>query len=71
MVSEYEQQLRQVCRWNQDLARKNALLHIELRSKDQECQELSTANANLRVERDSIDATLGAAMDEALKARRR
>jgi len=32
--------------------------------------ELNDANANLRVERDAADDLLGAAMDEALKARR-
>jgi len=64
------EQIRRVCRWNSTLARENARLRDELRRKHQECCELSDTNANLRVEQDATDVLLGAAMDEALKARR-
>ena len=68
-MTEHEQ-IRRVCHWNSTLARENARLRDELLRKHQECCDLSDANANLRVERDATDALLGAAMDEALKARR-
>lgn len=69
-MTEEREQIRRVCRWNRELARENARLREKLGRRRQECRELSDANANLRVERDANDALLGAAMDEALKARR-
>ncbi len=69
-MSEYARQLRAVCDWNRRLCRENSLLRIRLRNAEQKLRELERENANLATERDAVDAALGAAMDEALKARR-
>ncbi len=63
------QQLLFLCRRNRTLASENARLRVGLIRTTQECRELDTANANLRVERDTADALLGAAMDETLSRR--
>ena len=55
-------QLLLLYRYNRTLAAENQTLR---RERD----ELSAANANLRVERDTADELLGAAMDQALKVR--
>jgi hypothetical protein len=70
-MSEYAHQLRVVCGWNRRLSRDNSLLRIRLRNAEQKLRELERENANLATERDAIDAALGAAIDEALKARQR
>jgi hypothetical protein len=69
-MSEYAHQLRAVCGWNRRLARENSLLRIRLRNAEQRLRELERENANLATERDAVDAALGAAIDEALKARK-
>jgi hypothetical protein len=69
-MSEYAHQLRVVCGWNRRLSRENSLLRIRLRNAEQKIRELERNNANLATERDAVDAALGAAMDEALKARK-
>jgi hypothetical protein len=56
-------QLLLLCKYNRALAADNQRLR---RERD----ELSAANANLRVERDSADELLGVAMDRALTAKR-
>jgi hypothetical protein len=71
MMSEYAHQLRAVCGWNHRLARDNSLLRIRLRNAEQKLREVELENADLAVERDAINTALGAAMDEALKARQR
>jgi hypothetical protein len=57
------EQIRQVCRWNQDLARENRALRLAFR----ESQEVV---AKAGVERDSALVLFDTAMDEAVKARR-
>jgi hypothetical protein len=69
-MSEYAHQLRAVCRWNRQLARDNSLLRIRLRNAEQKLRELERKNANLAIELDAVSTALGAAMDEALKARK-
>jgi hypothetical protein len=69
-MSEYSHQLRAVCGWNRRLAREDSLLRIRLRNAEQKLRELERNNANLATERDAVDAALGAAIDEALKARK-
>jgi hypothetical protein len=69
-MSEYAHQLRAVCGWNRRLARDNSLLRIKLRNAEQRLRELELENGNLAVELDAVSTTLGAAMDEALKARK-
>jgi len=69
-MSEYAHQLRAVCSWNRRLSRENSLLRIRLRNAEQKLRELERNNANLATERDAVDAALGAAIDEALKARK-
>jgi hypothetical protein len=54
----------------QRLITENASLRAALTSERQSNEELREANANLRVERDAVDVLLGAAMDEALRARK-
>jgi hypothetical protein len=63
------EQLQNVCRWNRELVRENSRLHEELSCVNRDRDELSDANANLRVELRAADGLLGAAMDEALRAR--
>ncbi len=70
-MSEYAHQLRAVCRWNRQLARANSLLQIKLRATEQKLRQIEGENANLAIELDAVNTALGAAMDEALKARRR
>ena len=70
-MSEYPHQLRAVCGWNRRLARDNSLLRIRLRNAEQKLRELERENANLAIELDAVNTALGAAMDEALKARQR
>jgi hypothetical protein len=70
-MSEYPHQLRAVCGWNRRLARANSLLRIRLRNAEQKLRELERENANLAIELDAVNTALGAAMDEALKARQR
>jgi hypothetical protein len=62
-------QLLMLCRYNRALAAENQGLRRELLGAKRELDELGAANANLRVERDAADELLGAAMDQALKAR--
>lgn len=69
-MTDPQQQLREVCEWNKKLARENAVLRVRTRNCELEVRELQTANANLRVEREAVETVLGAAVDEALKARR-
>jgi hypothetical protein len=52
------------------LLTENASLRAALMSERQRNKELCETNANLRVERDAADELLGAAMDEALRARK-
>jgi hypothetical protein len=54
----------------QRLLTENASLRAALISERQRNEELRETNANLRVERDAADELLGAAMDEALRARK-
>lgn len=61
-MTELPQQLREICRWNQELVRENSRLHEELCRKDQQISELEDANAELCVERDAADILLDAAM---------
>ena len=68
-MSEYAHQLRAVCRWNRQLARANSLLQIKLRATEQKLRQIEGENANLAIELDAVNTALGAAMDEALKAR--
>ena len=68
-MTEHEQ-LQRVCQWNRELVRANSHLKEELRHVVHESSALREANANLRVERDATDELLGAAMDEALRAKR-
>ncbi|HEX5852653.1 MAG TPA: hypothetical protein VFY36_06140 [Solirubrobacteraceae bacterium] len=63
------EQLQNVCRWNRELVRENSRLHEELSCVNRDRDELSDANANLRVELRAADGLLGTAMDEALRAR--
>jgi hypothetical protein len=70
-MSECPHQLRAVCGWNRRLARDNSLLRIRLRNAEQKLRELERENANLAIELDAVNTALGAAMDEALKARQR
>lgn len=69
-MSEYAQQLRNVCAFNRRLAKQVTSLERKLRSAERRLCQAAQANANLATERDAIDAALGAAMDDALKARR-
>lgn len=69
-MSEYSHQLRAVCGWNRRLTRDNSLLRIRLRNAEQKLRELERKNANLATELDAVSTALGAAMDEALKARK-
>ncbi len=69
-MSDYDDQLRRVCEWNHRLSRENATLRVEKRSLEIEVGELEAANADVLIERDAIDAALGAAMDIALEVRR-
>jgi hypothetical protein len=64
------EQLRELREKNEILDRGLNRTFQRMCCKERECLELRAANANLRVERDAADALLGAAMDEALKARR-
>lgn len=61
------EQLQRVCEWNRQLVRENTRLREELGRVEQERDELSDANVNLRVEREAADALLGAAMDGVLE----
>ncbi|HEV7938976.1 MAG TPA: hypothetical protein VGP18_13250 [Solirubrobacteraceae bacterium] len=70
-MSECDEQLRHVCRWNYRLARENSRLRLELQNKEHEIRALEKANADCLLERDAINTALGAAIDEALKARQR
>jgi hypothetical protein len=63
------EQLRRVCDWNCELVRANSHLREELVQVRQERDELSDTNVKLQVERDAADQLLGAAIDEALRAR--
>ncbi len=63
------EQLQNVCRWNRELVRENSRLQEELSCVNRDRDELSDANANLRVELRAADGLLGTAMDEALRAR--
>lgn len=65
------EQIRHLCEFNRRLARENSLLRIRLRNAEQKLRELEREHANLATERDAVDAALGAAIDEALKARQR
>jgi len=67
-MSEYEQ-LRGLRELNRVLDRANTRLFQMLCRKERECLELKKAKANLRVERDAADTLLGAAIDEAIRAR--
>jgi hypothetical protein len=64
------EQIRHLCEFNRRLSRDNSLLRIRLRNAEQKLRELERENANLATERDAVNAALGAAMDEALKARK-
>ncbi len=64
------EQLQNVCRWNRELVRENSRLREGLSCVNRDRDELSDANANLRVELSAADALLGTAIDEALRARR-
>lgn len=64
------EQFHRVCQWNRELIRENTRLREKLGRIEQERDELSDTNVNLRVERDATDELLGIAMDEALKAKR-
>jgi hypothetical protein len=64
VVSDCEDQLRHVCQWNHRLSRENSLLCIKVHSMAREIRVLEEANARALVERDAINAALGAAMDE-------
>ncbi len=66
-MTEREQQ--HICRWNQELAGANNRLCEELARVRQERDELSDTNANLQAKLSAADDLLGAAMDEALRAR--
>ena len=63
------EELQNVCRWNRELVRENSRLQEELSCVTRDRDELSDANANLRVELRAADGLLGEAMDEALRAR--
>jgi hypothetical protein len=67
-MTEREQQ--RICSWNQELAGANNRLCKELAHVRQERDELSDTNANLQAKLSAADGLLGAAMDEALRARR-
>ncbi len=69
-MSEYAHQLRAVCGWNRRLTQANLLLQIKIRAVEQRLRQIERENADLATERDAIDAALGAAIDEALKARK-
>jgi hypothetical protein len=69
-VSECDDQIRHVCGWNRSLSRENTLLRLKNRSLEQRLAVLEKQAADLAVERSALDAALGAAMDEALKARK-
>jgi hypothetical protein len=69
-VSECDDQIRHVCGWNRRLSRENTLLRLKNRSLEQRLAVLEKQAADLAVERSALDAVLGAAMDEALKARK-
>lgn len=64
------EQLRELREKNEVLDRSLNRTFQRMCCKERECFELRAANVNLRVERDAADALLGAATDEALKARR-
>jgi hypothetical protein len=70
-MSDYDQQLRQVCLWNRALARENARLREELHRGARECRELDAANAMLRSELRGADDLLSETLEAALKGRRR
>lgn len=61
-------QLLQIFQRSGDLAHENQRLAAGLGRLEQECRELSAANANLRVERDAAEALLGGAMDATLES---
>jgi hypothetical protein len=69
-VSDYEDQLRQVCAWNRRLACENARLRIDKRSLEIKVGKLEAANADVLTERDAINVALGAAMGAALEIKR-
>jgi hypothetical protein len=69
-MRECEEQLRHLCSWNRRLARENTLLQLKVRGLEQKVAGLEGQAASLSVERDAIDAALGAAMDAALEGKR-
>jgi hypothetical protein len=69
-MSEYAEQLRNVCTFNRRLAQRNVLLERKLRGAELRLRRVAQANAALAAERDAIDAALGAAMDAALEGKR-
>ncbi len=60
-------QLRRVCRWNDQLAHSNRRLEREAHRLRLAVRDLETENARIRVEATACDALLGAAMDAAVK----
>jgi predicted nuclease with TOPRIM domain len=64
-MNEREQNLR-ACRQNRELARENSRLSSELQRIEQECRDLTDANANLRVEVEAADILLADALDQGL-----
>jgi hypothetical protein len=70
-MSEYAQQLKNVCAFNRRLAHRNVLVERKLRSAELRIRQLGQANTALAAEQDAINTVLGAAMDAALETKRR
>jgi len=64
------EQLQNLCRWNRELVRENTRLCEELGRSKHAGDELRCVNANLQAQLEVADVMLGAAMDEALGARK-
>jgi hypothetical protein len=64
-VTDEHAQVREVCRWNRQLAEQNAALCRDLRIALRRVEELESVSAALHVEAEVADALLGVAMDAA------
>lgn len=64
------EQIRHLCEFNRRLSRENSLLRIRLRNAEQKLRALERENVNCAIELDAVNTALGAAIDEALKARK-
>lgn len=69
-MSDMDEQLARVCAWNRELADENRRLREQACRQGREICRLQGDLAAVRSECQALDIALGAAMDEALAARR-